>query len=58
MSFSKLTTVHSGVVVGVYASSNGRYGEGSFDAYIRRWRYVGLEQATEQPAIEAPLTWD
>ncbi|KAK8116176.1 beta-xylosidase [Apiospora sp. TS-2023a] len=53
-----LVPYYSGVVVGVYATSNGRYGEGSFDAYIRRWRYVGLEQVTEQPAMEAPLTWD
>ncbi|KAK8045049.1 beta-xylosidase [Apiospora rasikravindrae] len=55
---NQLIPYYSGVVVGVYATSNGRYGEKSFDTYIRRWRYVGLEQVTKQPAVEAPLTWD
>ncbi|KAK8084746.1 hypothetical protein PG997_006017 [Apiospora hydei] len=55
---NQLVPYYSGVVVGVYATSNGKYGERSFDTYIRRWRYVGLEQVTAQPAVEAPLTWD
>jgi hypothetical protein len=55
---NQLVPFYSGAVVGVYATSNGRYGEGSFSSYISRWRYTGLEQVTEQPEFESPITWD
>ncbi|KAH7309864.1 glycosyl hydrolase [Stachybotrys elegans] len=55
---NQLVPFYSGTVVGAYATSNGRYGEGSFSTYVSRWRYTGLEQITEQPAFESPITWD
>lgn len=44
-----LIPYYSGVVVGAYATSNGRFGEGAFSAYVSRWRYTGLEQVIEFP---------
>ncbi|XPS70027.1 hypothetical protein M3J07_002265 [Ascochyta lentis] len=44
-----LVPVYSGATVGAYATSNGRYGEGAFAAYISKWRYEGLEQVREEP---------
>jgi len=51
----------SGVVVGVYATSNGKYGkygEGAFETYVLRLRYTGLEQVREFPEDQGPVTWD
>jgi len=53
-----LVPYYSGVVVGVYATSNGRYGEGSFDAYVSRWRYEGLGQVREIPGNQGAVVWD
>jgi beta-xylosidase len=47
----------SGVVVGPYATSNGKYGEGAFEAFVSRWRYTGLEQVRELPANQGNVTW-
>lgn len=53
-----LIPYYSGVVLGVYATSNGKYGEGAFNAYISRWRYTGLEQITVFPDQQGPVVWD
>ncbi|KAK3114706.1 hypothetical protein LTR53_006717 [Teratosphaeriaceae sp. CCFEE 6253] len=53
-----LVPYHSGVVVGVYATSNGKFGERAFQTYVSRWRYVGLEQVRELPADQGPVYWD
>jgi len=53
-----LVPYYSGVVVGAYATSNGRYGEGAFQTYISRWRYTGVEQVIELPADQQPVYWE
>jgi beta-xylosidase len=53
-----LIPYYSGVVVGAYATSNGRWGEGAFEAYVSRWRYTGLEQVIEYPENQSPTVWD
>lgn len=53
-----LVPYYSGVVVGAYATSNGRFGEGAFDAYVSRWRYEGLEQVREFPEDQQEVYWD
>lgn len=53
-----LVPYYSGVVVGVYATSNGKFGEGAFKAYVSRWRYTGLEQVRELPADQEAVYWD
>lgn len=53
-----LIPYYSGVVVGAYATSNGKFGEGAFETYISRWRYVGLEQVREFPEDQRPVYWD
>jgi beta-xylosidase len=53
-----LVPYFSGVVVGPYATSNGRNGEGAFSAYISRWRYHGIEQVIELPPDQQPIHWD
>ncbi|PVH99407.1 glycoside hydrolase family 43 protein [Periconia macrospinosa] len=53
-----LIPYYSGVVVGVYATSNGKYGEGAFTTYVSRWRYTGLEQISEFPEAQGPVVWD
>ncbi|KAK5158417.1 hypothetical protein LTS14_003436 [Recurvomyces mirabilis] len=53
-----LVPYYSGVVVGAYATSNGRYGESAFETYISRWRYTGIEQVIELPADQQPIYWD
>lgn len=53
-----LIPYYSGVVVGVYATSNGRFGEGAFTTYVSRWRYNGLEQVREMPADQQSIYWD
>ena len=40
----KLIPYYSGAVVGAFATSNGRYKEGDFEAYVSRWRYTGVRQ--------------
>ena len=55
---NNLIPYYSGVVVGVYATSNGKYGEGAFETYVSRWRYTGLEQVREFPSDQGPVTWD
>ena len=52
-----LVPYYSGVVVGAYATSNGRWGEGAFRVYVGRWRYWGLEQVREFPSGQA-VVWD
>ncbi|OAG00650.1 uncharacterized protein CC84DRAFT_1199472 [Paraphaeosphaeria sporulosa] len=42
-----LIPYYSGVVVGAYATSNGKFGEGTFKTYVSRWRYRGLKQFVE-----------
>ncbi|KAI6838504.1 glycoside hydrolase family 43 protein [Hortaea werneckii] len=53
-----LIPYYSGVVVGSYATSNGKFGEGAFKTYISRWRYTGLEQIRELPEDQLPVYWD
>jgi hypothetical protein len=53
-----LIPYYSGVVVGAYATSNGRFGEGAFSAYVSRWRYTGLEQVIEFPEDQQAVYWD
>ncbi|TKA63694.1 hypothetical protein B0A55_12079 [Friedmanniomyces simplex] len=53
-----LVPYFSGVVVGPYATSNGKFGEGAFKSYVSRWRYTGLEQVRELPADQQPVYWD
>jgi beta-xylosidase len=53
-----LIPYYSGVVVGAYATSNGRFGEGAFSTYVSRWRYIGLEQVTEFPEDQQAVYWD
>lgn len=53
-----LIPYYSGVVVGAYATSNGKYGEGAFDAFVSRWRYTGLEQVIEYPEDQQAVYWD
>ncbi len=53
-----LIPYYSGVVVGAYATSNWRFGEGAFDAYVSRWRYEGLEQVREFPEDQQEVYWD
>lgn len=48
---SPLTT--RGVVVGAYATSNGKFGEGAFRTFVSPWRYTGLEQVRE--LLEDPV---
>ena len=53
-----LIPYYSGVVVGTYATSNGKFGEGAFDAYFSGRRYTGLEQIRELPPDQLPVYWD
>jgi hypothetical protein len=53
-----LIPYYSGVVVGAYATSNGKFGEGAFSTYISRWRYTGLEQVVEFPEDQEAVYWD
>ncbi|KAK3056436.1 hypothetical protein LTR09_002943 [Extremus antarcticus] len=53
-----LIPYYSGVVVGAYATSNGKFGEGAFSAYVSRWRYTGIEQVRELPPDQLPVYWD
>ena len=53
-----LIPYYSGVVVGAYATSNGRFGEGAFSAYVSRWRYTGLEQVIVFPEDQEVVYWD
>jgi beta-xylosidase len=53
-----LIPYYSGVVVGAYATSNGKFGEGAFSAYISRWRYTGLEQVIGFPEDQEGVHWD
>lgn len=53
-----LIPYYSGVVIGAYATSNGKFGEGAFRTYISRWRYNGLEQSIELPEDQGPVYWD
>ncbi|KAM0722372.1 hypothetical protein Q7P37_001813 [Cladosporium fusiforme] len=53
-----LIPYYSGVVVGAYATSNGRFGEGAFSCRISRWRYTGLEQVIEFPEDQGDVYWD
>lgn len=42
----------TGVILGVYATSNGKYGERAFETYISNWRYNGLEQFRSQEDVD------
>lgn len=53
-----LIPYYSGVVVGAYAMSNGKFGEGAFSTYVSRWRYTGLEQVIEFPQDQEAVYWD
>ena len=53
-----LVPYYSGVVVGIYATSNGKFGEGAFHSYVSRWRYWGLEQVVEYPEGQQAVYWD
>lgn len=53
-----LVPYYSGVVVGTYATSNGKFGEGAFDVYVSRWRYTGLKQVRDIPSDQLPVFWD
>lgn len=53
-----LIPYYSGVVVGAYATSNGKFGEGAFSCRISRWRYTGLEQVVEFPENQGDVYWD
>ena len=46
---SQFANMLLGATVGAYATSNGRYGERAFAAYVSKWRYEGLEQIRQQP---------
>ncbi|KAL9942319.1 hypothetical protein ACHAPS_002220 [Verticillium nonalfalfae] len=39
-----LVPYYSGLVLGVYATSNGKHGEQAFETYVSNWRYRGLRQ--------------
>ncbi|KAL5389730.1 hypothetical protein DPSP01_002222 [Paraphaeosphaeria sporulosa] len=52
-----LIPYYSDVVVGAYATSNGKFGEGTFKTYVSRWRYRGLEQVRELPANQEAVYW-
>ncbi|KAF4815444.1 Non-reducing end alpha-L-arabinofuranosidase BoGH43A [Colletotrichum tropicale] len=47
-----LVPYYSGVVLGVYATSNGKHGEQAFETYISNWRYTGLRQLRSQEDVE------
>ena len=53
-----LVPYYSGVVVGAYATSNGKFGEDAFETYISKWRYVGLGQVKHLPPDQVPVYWD
>lgn len=53
-----LIPYYSGVVIGTYATSNGKFGEGAFKTYVSRWRYSGLEQVRAFPADQEAVHWD
>ncbi|PSN65212.1 beta-xylosidase [Corynespora cassiicola Philippines] len=44
-----MVPIYSGTTVGAYATSNGRHGEGAFEAFISKWRYNGIQQVIEEP---------
>lgn len=41
-----------GVIVGVYATTNGKHGEQAFETYISRWKYEGLRQLRSQDDVD------
>ncbi|KAH7142862.1 glycosyl hydrolase [Dactylonectria estremocensis] len=43
---------YSGVIVGVYATTNGKHGEQAFETYISRWKYQGLRQLRSQNDVD------
>ncbi|KAI1386708.1 beta-xylosidase [Hypoxylon trugodes] len=48
----ELVPYYSGVVLGVYATTNGKYGENAFETYVSNWRYTGLKQFTSQEDVD------
>lgn len=53
-----LSPYYSGGVVGAYATSNGKFGEGACSTCLSRWRYTGLEQVIEFPVDQQAVHWD
>lgn len=48
----ELVPYYSGVVLGVYATSNGKHGEQAFETYISNWRYTGIQQLRSQKDVD------
>ncbi|KAI1401582.1 beta-xylosidase [Hypoxylon fuscum] len=48
----ELVPYYSGVVLGVYATSNGKHGEKAFETYVSNWRYTGLKQFRSQEDVD------
>ncbi|KAJ0352551.1 hypothetical protein COL154_012497 [Colletotrichum chrysophilum] len=49
---TELVPYYSGVVLGVYATSNGKHGEQAFETYISNWRYTGVRQLRSQEDVD------
>ncbi|KAI1379568.1 beta-xylosidase [Hypoxylon crocopeplum] len=49
----ELVPYYSGVVLGVYATSNGKHGERAFETYVSNWRYTGLQQFRSQEDVDS-----
>ncbi|KAF5024467.1 hypothetical protein F66182_3407 [Fusarium sp. NRRL 66182] len=47
-----LVPYYSGVIVGTYATSNGKHGEQAFETYISNWTYKGIRQLKNQEDVD------
>ncbi|KAF4982483.1 hypothetical protein FZEAL_1908 [Fusarium zealandicum] len=47
-----LVPYYSGVMMGVYATTNGKHGERAFEAYISNWSYEGKRQFRDQTDVD------
>ncbi|KAM5376440.1 hypothetical protein ACJZ2D_005494 [Fusarium nematophilum] len=43
---------YSGVVLGVYATTNGKHGEQAFETYVSNWKYKGIRQFRSQEDVD------
>ncbi|KAF3061226.1 Non-reducing end alpha-L-arabinofuranosidase BoGH43A [Daldinia childiae] len=48
----ELVPYYSGLVLGVYATSNGKHGERAFETYVSNWQYTGLRQFRSQEDVD------
>ncbi|KAG8165853.1 hypothetical protein KVR01_004405 [Diaporthe batatas] len=48
---TELVPYYSGVVLGVYATSNGKHGEQAFETYVSNWQYTGIQQLRSQEDV-------